>query len=77
MIWISAAAVATDANFAVMDWQVHYQSGGQRFSALAADRSAAIAVACILIRDGHEIVTLVSKTGETIEPEVIKRLCRG
>jgi hypothetical protein len=60
-----------------MDWQVHYQRGDQRFSALAADRSTAIAVACILIRDGHEIVTLVSKAGETIEPEVIKRLCRG
>lgn len=58
-----------------MDWQVHYQSGGRRVSAPAADRSTAIAIACILIRDGHEIVTLVSKAGETIEPEEIKRLC--
>jgi hypothetical protein len=56
---------------------VHYQSGGRRFSAPAVDRSTAIAIACILIRDGHEIVTLVSKAGETIEPEEIKRLCRG
>jgi hypothetical protein len=75
LTYISAAA-ARGANFAAMDWQVHYQSGGRRFSAPAADRSTAIAIACILIRDGHEVVTLVSMSGETIEPEEIKRLCR-
>ena len=75
MIWISAAK-ARGANFAAMEWQVHYQRGGQRFSAPVADRSTAIAIACILIRDGHEIVTLVSKAGETIDPEEIRCLCR-
>lgn len=59
-----------------MDWQVHYRSGDRKFSAPAANRSTAIAIACILIRDGHEIVMLISKVGETIEPEEIKRLCR-
>jgi len=38
-----------------MDWQVHYQSGGQRFSVPAADRMTAITVACILLRDGHDL----------------------
>jgi hypothetical protein len=58
-----------------MDWQVHYQSGGRKFSAPAADRSTAIAVARILIRDGHEDVTLVSSAGEAIDPDEVKRLC--
>ena len=58
-----------------MDWQVHYQSGGQQFRAPAADRSTAIAVACILLRDGHDVVKLDTTTGEMIETDEIKRLC--
>jgi hypothetical protein len=58
-----------------MSWHVHYQSTGQEFRALAADRAAAIAIACILLRDGHEVVRLESIAGETIETEEIKRLC--
>jgi hypothetical protein len=58
-----------------MEWQVHYQSGGQQFRAAAADRSTAIAIACILIRDGHEVVALVSTAGETIERTEIERFC--
>jgi hypothetical protein len=58
-----------------MDWQVHYQSGGQEFRAPAADRSTAIAVACILLRDGHDVVRLATTTGEMIETDEIKRLC--
>jgi hypothetical protein len=58
-----------------MDWQVHYQSGDQRFCASAADRSTAIAVACILLRDGHDVMKLESTAGETIETDEIKRLC--
>src|SRR5947207_2950820 len=38
-----------------MDWQVHYHSGDRKFSAPATDRSTAIAIACILIRDGGAI----------------------
>jgi hypothetical protein len=59
-----------------MEWQVHYQSGGRRFSAPAADRSTAIAVAGILIRDGHEQVRLVSTAGEAMEPDEVRRLCQ-
>jgi hypothetical protein len=58
-----------------MDWQVHYQSGGRTFSAPAPDRSTAIAIACILIRDGHEILKLESATGDTIEIAHLKRVC--
>jgi hypothetical protein len=58
-----------------MSWHVHYQSGGQQFRALAADRTTAIAVACILLRDGHDVVRLEALAGETIEPDEIKRLC--
>ena len=58
-----------------MDWQVHYQSGNQQFRAPATDRSTAIAVACILLRDGHDVVKLESTAGETIETHEIKRLC--
>ena len=58
-----------------MDWQVHYQRGDQQFRAAAADRSTAIAIACILLRDGHEVVALVSTAGEMIETDEIKRLC--
>jgi hypothetical protein len=58
-----------------MGWQVHYQSGDQQFRALAADRSTAVAIACILIRDGHDVVKLESTAGETIETDDIKRLC--
>jgi len=54
---------------------VHYQSGGEQFRAPAADRRTAIAVACILIRDGHEVVKLESAAGETLETDEIKRLC--
>jgi hypothetical protein len=58
-----------------MDWEVHYQSGGQQFRAPATDRSTAIAVACILLRDGHDVVKLESTGRETIETDEIKRLC--
>jgi hypothetical protein len=58
-----------------MDWQVHYQRGDQQFRAPAADRSTAVAIACILIRDGHDVVKLESASGETIETDEIKRLC--
>ena len=74
LTWISAAATR-GANVALMDWQVHYQSGDRKFSAPARDRSTAIAIACILIRDGHEVVLLVSPAGEAIEQDDIKRLC--
>jgi hypothetical protein len=57
-----------------MGWQVHYQRGDRQFLVPAADRSTAIAVACILIRDGHDVVKLESAT-ETIETDDIKRLC--
>jgi hypothetical protein len=58
-----------------MEWQVHYQSGGQQFRAPAADRRTAIAVACILLRDGHDVVKLDSTAGETIDTDEIKRFC--
>lgn len=58
-----------------MDWQVHYQSGGQEFRAAAADKQTAICVACILLRDGHDVMKVESQTGEMIEPDEIKRLC--
>jgi hypothetical protein len=58
-----------------MGWHVHYQSGGREFRAPAADRQTAICVACILLRDGHDVVKLESPAGETIEPTEIKRLC--
>ena len=58
-----------------MDWQVHYRRGDQQFRAPAADRSTALAVACILMRDGHEVIKLESTSGETIETHEIKRLC--
>jgi hypothetical protein len=59
-----------------MSWQVHYLSGDQEFRAPAADRTTAIAVACILLRDGHDVVKLESMAGETIETYEIKRLCQ-
>jgi hypothetical protein len=58
-----------------MGWQVHYQRGDQQFRAPAADRSTAVAIACILIRDSHDVVKLESTAGETIETDEIKRLC--
>ena len=60
-----------------MGWQVHYQSGDQQFRVPTVDRSTAIAVACILIRDGHEVVKLESAAGETLETDEIRRLCGG
>jgi hypothetical protein len=58
-----------------MGWQVHYQRGDQQFRAQALDRSAAIAVACILLRDGHDVVRLELTGRETIERDEIQRLC--
>jgi len=58
-----------------MDWQIHYQSGPQQFSASVSDQSTAIAIACILIRDGHDVVKLESTAGETIDKDEVKRLC--
>jgi hypothetical protein len=58
-----------------MNWQVHYRRGDQQFRAPAADRSTAVAVACILIGDGHDVVKLESTSGETIDTDEIKRLC--
>src|ERR1700756_4501414 len=57
-----------------MDWQVHYQSGDRVFSAPMTDRSTAIAIACILLRDGHHVVNLQSTTGETIETDHLKQV---
>jgi len=58
-----------------MSWQVHYRRGDEQFRAPAADRSTAVAVACILIRDSHDVIKLESISGETIELDDIKRLC--
>jgi hypothetical protein len=58
-----------------MGWQVHYRRGDRQFRAPAADRSTAVAIACILLRDGHEVVKLESVSGETIETDEIIRLC--
>ena len=58
-----------------MNWQVHYQSRGQQFSAPVADRSTAMAIPCILIRDGHDVLKAESTTGEAIEMDEIYRLC--
>jgi hypothetical protein len=58
-----------------MGWQVHYQRGDQQFHAPVADRSTAIAIACILLRDGHDVVKLESTACETIETDDIKCLC--
>ena len=58
-----------------MVWRVHYQRGDREFNAPAADRSTAIAIACILLRDGHHVVKLESTTGETIETDHLKQLC--
>jgi hypothetical protein len=58
-----------------MSWQVHYQRDGRKFRATVADRTAAIAVASILLRDGHDVVKLESCAGETIEKADIRRLC--
>jgi len=44
-----------------MDWQVHYQSGGREFRAAAADKQTAICVACILLRDGHDVMKVESR----------------
>ena len=75
LTWIRANT-RTVVHVAAMEWQVHYESGGRQFSAPAADRSTAIAVAGILIRDGHEQVRLLSTAGEAIEPDEIRRLCQ-
>jgi hypothetical protein len=58
-----------------MGWQVHYQRGEQLFSAPAADRTTAITVACILLRDGHDVVRLESTECDKIDRDEIKRLC--
>ena len=59
------------------EWYVHYQIRGQQFSAPAADRATAIAVACILLRDGHEVMKLESSAGDIIEsPEIQTRCAR-
>jgi hypothetical protein len=58
-----------------MGWQVHYRRGDQQFRAHAVDRHSAIAVAFILIRDGHEVTKLESMAGDTIEGHELKRLC--
>jgi hypothetical protein len=58
-----------------MGWEVHYLSGDQQFRAPAADRSAATAIACILLRDGNDVIKLESTAGETIGAEEVRRLC--
>jgi hypothetical protein len=58
-----------------MAWQVHYRRADQQFHADAVDRHSAIAVACILMRDGHEVTKLESMAGDTIEGHELKRLC--
>jgi hypothetical protein len=40
-----------------------------------ADRVTAITVACILLRDGHDVVRLESTERERIDRDEIKRLC--
>jgi len=58
-----------------MDWQVHYRRGDRQFRAPAADRSTAVAVACIFLRDGHDVTKLESLADETIDAAELKRLC--
>lgn len=67
--------MANVAAYRPMNWEVHYQWDNRTFRASAADRSTAIAIACILIRDGHDVIKLESTTGETIKTDDIKRLC--
>jgi hypothetical protein len=58
-----------------MNWELHYQKNGEQFRVPADNRMAAIAVACILLRDGHDVMKLESIAGEKIETNEIKRLC--
>ena len=54
---------------------MRYRTGDREFSAPVTDRSTAIAIACILLRDGHHVVKLEATTGETIETDHLKQLC--
>jgi hypothetical protein len=58
-----------------MGWQVHYRRGDRQFRADAVDRHSAIAVACILMRDGHEVTKIESIAGDTIDARELNRLC--
>ena len=49
-----------------MNWQMHYQSGGQQFRSAAADRKTALAIACTLLHDGHDVMNRKSTAGEAI-----------
>jgi hypothetical protein len=60
-----------------MGWEVHYLSSDQQFCAPAADRSTAIAIACILLRDGRDVIKLESAAGEMIGAEEFRGLWGG
>jgi hypothetical protein len=57
-------------------WHIHLRKeDGQEVRHPAATLENALAVACILMRDGLDVVKLQSTDGEAIEEHVIRELC--
>ena len=58
-----------------MPWTVHIRKGDQRFRHAAAELHRALAVACLLLRDGIEVERIEGPDGLEIDVEAVRPLC--
>jgi len=58
-----------------MVWTIHIVKSGLRFSHIADELHAALAVACIFIRNGIAVDEIDGPDGEKIGAETIQELC--
>jgi len=62
--------------FCLMDWYVHLRNeDGQEVRHPVPTFSQAIATACVFLRDGLDVVKIVSAHGFTFEADVVRDLC--
>lgn len=58
-------------------WKIHIRKDEKHFQHIAHDWSAALAVVCILIRDGIEVERIEGPDGFEIGARVLRPLCDG
>lgn len=68
-----------DRSFGVLDagitWKICIRRGGKALHHITHDLHAAIAVACLLLRDGITVERIEGPDGEIIDPEGVLPIC--
>ena len=58
-------------------WTIDIRKDGQQFQHVAHDLRSALAVACLMLRDGIAVERVVGPEGAEISAETLRSLCDG